>query len=157
MPSVPAYDRAVEEYKNVLLNLPTLAEKLDISMDTTQAAIEKPEVEADSSVVVQKEVVADSSSEVALKWFDRAEEKISLIQYNVAQTSSGFIDEYLLVDNPNTGVRALVFKDQVLRSLVAPQVKVTIDAHLKNIAVAKELDLDNKYVEESKRLSLIHI
>jgi tetratricopeptide (TPR) repeat protein len=154
--AVPAYDRAVEEYKNVLINLPLLAEKLDISLDSTRTQPEITEsVPQDSGVVVQKEVEVDSSREVAIKWYGRAKEKISLIQYSVAERSSDFVTEYLRVENPNQGIRALVFKDQVLRTLVAPQVNTTIEAHLKNIAVADELNLDNKYVEESKRKVLL--
>ena len=154
--SVPAYDRAVEEYKNVLINLPVLAEKLDVSMDTTKAAEPEPApAPSDSTIALQKEVVQDSSSEVALKWFGRAKDKISLIQYNVAERSSEFVDEYLRVDNPETGLRALVFKDQVLRSLVAKQVNTTIEAHIKNLKVSEELGLENKYVEESKRKILL--
>ncbi len=155
--SVPAYDRAVDEYKNVLINLPVLAEKLEISLDTTQAMPEPTVVETqeDTSVVVQKEVEVDSSQQVALKWLNRTRERISSIQYNVAERASGFIDEYLRVENPNQGIRGLIFQDQVLKTLVAPQVKITIDAHLKNIQVATELGLENKYVEESKRKVLL--
>ncbi|MCB0275595.1 MAG: tetratricopeptide repeat protein [Calditrichaeota bacterium] len=152
--SVPAYDRAVEEYKNVLINLPVLAEKLDVTMDSS-AVPEVMEPVMDSSAVVQKEVEADSSAEVARKWYGLAKEKISLIQYQVAEKSSDFVTNYLRVDNPQTGIRALVFRDQVLRQLVAPQIKTTIEAHLKNIQVAEELGLENKYVEESKRKVLL--
>lgn len=153
--SVPAYDRAVEEYKNVMLNLPKLAEKLEVSMDSTESTPVEPEPIVSDSVVVQKEVEADSSTEVALKWYGRAKEKISLIQYNVADRSSQFITKYLRVENPNQGLKALVFKDQVLRKLVAPQVNTTIEAHLKNIQVSDELGLENRYVEESKRKILL--
>ena len=155
--SVPAYDRAVDEYKNVLINLPVLAEKLEIPLDSTQMAPAPQVIESieDTAVVVQKEVEVDSSRQVALKWLNRTRERISSIQYNVAERASGFIDEYLRVENPNQGIRALVFQDQVLKTLVAPQVKITIDAHLKNIQVANELGLENKYVEESKRKVLL--
>jgi len=158
--AVPAYDRAVEEYKNVLINLPTLAEKLEISLDSTSVKDEEV-VAVDSlialtdSALVKKEIEADSSSAVAIKWYDRAKEKISLIQYQVAEKSSDFVTEYLRVENPNSGIRALVFEDQVLKQLVAPQVQTTIEAHLKNIAVSEELKLENKYVEESKRKVLL--
>ena len=153
--SVPAYDRAVEEYKNVMLNLPKLAEKLEVDMDGSDEDSLPIEVEQDSGVVVQKEVEVDSSAEVASKWYRRATEKISLIQYNVADRSSQFITKYLRVDNPNQGLKASVFKDQVLRKLVAPQVNTTIEAHLKNIQVSDELGLENRYVEESKRKILL--
>ena len=78
-----------------------------------------------------------------------------MIQYNVADRSSQFITKYLRVDNPNQGLKASVFKDQVLRKLVAPQVNTTIEAHLKNIQVSDELGLENRYVEESKRKVLL--
>ena len=75
--SVPAYDRAVEEYKNVLLNLPKLADKLEVSMDSTETLpIEiEPEPADSAGTVVQKEVVPDSSSDVARKWYRRAQGK----------------------------------------------------------------------------------
>ncbi len=156
--SVPAYEQAVEEYKEVLVNLPVLAEKLNLSLDsaTTAPAPVVPEMTPeDTSVVVQKEVEADSTRDVALKWYGATREKISLIQYNVAERAADFITEYLRVENPNQGIRALVFQDQVLKQLVAPQVKITIEAHLKNIEVANELGLENRYVEESKRKVLL--
>ncbi|RMF60023.1 MAG: hypothetical protein D6748_05065 [Calditrichaeota bacterium] len=151
--SVPAYDRAMEEYRNVLENLPVLAEKLEISLDTTRKKIEP--APQDTTVLVKKEVEEDSSSRVALKWLNKAKEKISLIQYNIAEKASGFITEYLRVKNPNTGLRALVFQDQVLRRLIAPQVVTTVEAHLKNIQISAELGLENVYVEESKRRVLL--
>lgn len=153
--SVPAYERAVNEYKNVLINLPALAEKLDVSMDTTNVITDTtPEVN-DTTVAIRKEAEVDSSSEVALKWYGRAKDNISLIQYNVAERSSDFVTDYLRVENPETGLRSLVFQDQVLRTLVAQQVSTTIDAHLKNLEIANELGLENKYVEESKRKILL--
>ncbi len=154
--TVPAYDRAVEEYRNVLVNLPLLAEKLDVSLDTTQVKTEEvPPPPSDTTVVVQKETEKDSSTQVALKWLNRAKEKISLIQFTVAEKASNFVTEYLRVENPNTGLKALVFKDQVLRKLVAPQVATTVEAHQKNIQVSSELGLNNIYVEESKRKVLL--
>lgn len=153
--SVPAYDRAVEEYKNVMINLPVLAEKLDVDMNDTTTTVVEPPAAPDSGAVVQKEVEVDSSAAVARKWFARAKEKISLIRYEVAERSSDFVTAYLRVENPQTGMRALVFQDQVLRQLVAPQVQTTIEAHLKNIQVSEELGLENKFVDESRRKVLL--
>ncbi len=154
--AVPAYEESVNRYKNVMVNIPVLAEKLDISLDSLPAEPVLPEpVVEDTSVVVQKEVEVDSSRQVALRWYGKTKEKISSIQFTVAERAADFIDEYLRVENPNQGMLSLVYDDQVLKTLVAPQVQVTIDAHLKNIAVANELGLENQYVKESRRKVLL--
>ncbi|NIT60585.1 MAG: hypothetical protein GWN00_31595, partial [Aliifodinibius sp.] len=105
--SVSAYDQAVEEYKSVIINIPKLAEKLDISMeeDTTEG---EPQLAAltDTSGIIQKEAEKDSSAEVARKWHNLAKTKVSSIEYDVAERSSDFITAYLRSPNPETGVKA---------------------------------------------------
>jgi len=156
--SVPAYDKAVEEYKNVLINMPVLAEKFGISL--TEAELETmeeapPTAPEDTAFALEKAVEEDSTREVAIKWYTRAKEKISEILYSVAERSSFFVKEYLRTPNPNTGLQALVYEDLVLRNLVVPAVQTTINAHYKNIQVSEELGLENKYVVESRRMILL--
>ena len=154
--SVPAYDRAVDEYKNVIKNIPVLAEKLDVSIFDSTAAkpVEEPSYE-DSTLVIQKETISDSTREIALKWYNQAEDKISLMLYNVAERSSEFIQDYLRQKNPVTGLRFLSWKKLLLERAVTPAVNVTLNAHLKNITVSRELGLKNKYEEESERKILL--
>ncbi len=155
--SVPAYDRAVEEYKNVFQNIPVYAEKLDIALfDTVKA--EQPEenqVFEDTSEVIRKEAFEDSTRQIALKWYDRSRTKISSILYSVAERSSEFIDAYLRQENPARGLIYLSWKKLLLERAVAPAVNVTLSSHLKNINMAKELNLHNKYVTESERKILL--
>lgn len=153
--AVPAYEEAVNRYKSVMLNIPELAEKLEISLDSASVQPAPQPAVNDTGLAITKEVEVDSSREVALKWYNKTKEKISSILFNVAERSAEFIDQYLRVPNPNQGLLALIYEDQVLKTLVAPQVQVTIDAHLKNIQVAKELGLKNKYVTESERKVLL--
>ena len=159
--AVPAYDRAVEEYKNVVLNIPKLAEKFGVSLaDTARlreaAAHLRPDTLVDTTgTTIAKAVEQDSTLEVAARWYERSREKISKILYDVAERSYAFVEAYLRTPNPNTGLPALVYDDLVLRKLIAPAVATTIRAHLKNLQVSSELGLENKYVVESRRKVLL--
>ncbi|GAB4329812.1 MAG: hypothetical protein Kow0037_05080 [Calditrichia bacterium] len=155
--SVPAYDRAVEEYENVIKNIPVFAEKLEISLFDTTRQVEMPEMVTpeDSLQIVKKEVLRDSTREVALHWFDRAESKISWILYSVAERSSQFIDAYLRQGPVPEGIMYLSWKKLLLEKAVAPAVLVTLNAHLKNIKFSRQLGLENKYVTESERKILL--
>ncbi|GAB4368577.1 MAG: hypothetical protein Kow0042_09820 [Calditrichia bacterium] len=154
--AVPAYDRAVEEYKNVIKNIPVYAQKLEVSLfDTTREVEETLPFPEDTLLVIEKETFQDSTREIALKWYNRAEEKISLILYTVAERSEEFIDAYLRQENPATGIVYLSWKKLLLERGVAPAVNVTLNAHLKNINISDQLNLDNKYVRESERKILL--
>ncbi len=157
--SVPAYERAVEEYKNVIKNIPIYAEKLEISLfDTTESVIEPDstaQAPEDSLANLKKEMVIDSTREVALKWYHQAQEKVSSILYGVAKRSEQFIDAYLRQTPPGKDMVYLSWKKVLLQKAVAPAIRVTIEAHLKNIKISNELGLKNKYVEESKRKILL--
>lgn len=155
--SIPAYDRAVEEYRNVINNIPVLAKKLEISLfDTSRASTGMDTTGGeDSSLVIRKEMLEDSTREVALKWYHKAQERVSSILYGVAERSEQFIDAYLRQQNPAKGMVYLAWKKLLLEKLVAPAVNVTIQAHLKNIKISSEMGLNNKYVEESKRKILL--
>jgi tetratricopeptide (TPR) repeat protein len=154
--SIPAYDRAVEEYKNVINNIPVLAQELEITLEETDqtSAVETPVLE-DSLIEIRKETIQDSTREVALKWNQRAEDKVSSLLYKVAEQSSEFIDAYLRQENPATGMVYLSWKKLLLERAVKPAVNVTLSAHLKNINISEQLNLENKYSTESKRKVLL--
>jgi len=153
--SVPAYDRAVEEYKNVIKNIPVFAKKLEISLfDTSSTELRRKTLE-DTLLVIRKEELQDTTRDVALKWYNRAKEKISLILYNVAERSSEFIDAYLRQETPAKGMIYLSWKKLLLEKAIQPAVNVTLNAHLKNIEISSQLGLENKYVTESKRKILL--
>lgn len=154
--SVPAYDRAVEEYKNVIENIPVYAQKLDVDIfDTTRMNIDKPMSLEDSSEVIQKIAFQDSTRDIARKWYNTAQTKVSAILYSVAERSAEFIDAYLRQQNPAKGLVYLSWKKLLLERAVAPAVNVTLSSHLKNIKISKELHLQNKFVQESERKILL--
>lgn len=155
--SVPAYDRAVDEYKNVFQNIPAYAEKLDIALFDTLRN-DEPAVNPvfeDTSETIRKEAFQDSTRAIALKWYQRSRIKVSSILYSVAERSGEFINSYLRQENPATGLIYLSWKKLLLERAVSPAVNVTLSSHLKNINMAKELDLQNKYVTESERKILL--
>ncbi len=155
--SVPAYDRAVEEYKNVITQIPIYAEKLDVSLfDTTVAPpVESRDAFADTTEIIRKEAFQDSTRDIALKWYNQSRTKVSSILYTVAERSEEFIDAYLRQQNPAKGLVFLSWKKLLLERAVAPAVNVTLSSHLKNINISKELGLRNKYVTESERRILL--
>lgn len=154
--SVAAYDQAVEEYKKVIVNIPKLAEKLDVSMeDSVETEPELAEASDTSSGIIQKETKVDSSGAVAKKWYEMAKVKVSSIEYQVAERSSDFITAYLRSPNPETGVKAIAYDGLLLQNVVEPAVQTTIQAHLKNLQVSNELSLENKFVLESERKILL--
>jgi tetratricopeptide (TPR) repeat protein len=154
--SVPAYDRAVEEYKNVIEQIPIYAEKLDISLfDTTATQQTSEMVLGDTTSIIQKEAFDDSTRETALRWYNQSQVKISSMLYTVADRSGEFIDAYLRQQNPAQGLVFLSWKKLLLERAVAPAVNVTLNSHLKNIKVSKELGLENKFVTESERKILL--
>lgn len=153
--SVAAYDQAVEEYKTAIINIPKLAEKLDVSMEDSAETQPQLATTSDTSGVIQKETKIDSSGAVARKWYEMAKIKVSSIEYQVAERSSDFITAYLRSPNPETGVKAIAYDGLLLQNVVEPAVQTTIQAHLKNLQVSDELSLENKYVLESERKILL--
>jgi tetratricopeptide (TPR) repeat protein len=154
--SVAAYDQAVEEYKNAIINIPKLAEKLDVSMEEDSTESEPQlAMETDTTGIIKKEIKEDSSAAVARKWYELAKVKVSSIEYQVAEKSADFITAYLRTPNPEKGVKAIAYDGLLLQNVVEPLVQSTIQAHLKNLQVSSELSLENKFVIESKRKILL--
>ena len=154
--SVPAYDKAVEEYKNVIINVPVYAEKLDVSIfDTSEVEPETTSALEDSAETIRKVAFEDSTRDIALKWYLKSQVKVSSILYTVAERSSEFIGAYLRQQNPARGLVLLSWKKLLLERAVAPAVNVTLTSHLKNINISKDLGLENKYVTESERKILL--
>ncbi|MHA2203363.1 MAG: tetratricopeptide repeat protein, partial [Candidatus Hodarchaeales archaeon] len=154
--SVPAYERAVEEYKNVITEIPVLASRLEVSLDEIpEESVEETQILEDTLLSIRKESLQDSSREVALRWHLKAKDKISLLLYTVAERSSEFIDAYLRQENPSDGMVYLSWKKLLLERAIKPATSVTLNSHLKNINISSELNLENKYASESERKILL--
>jgi tetratricopeptide (TPR) repeat protein len=152
--SAALYENAVNKYKEVVNNIPVIAEKLEVDMfgeDTTTAPIA---AQADSSD--GREVEADSTREMAVKWYTKAKDKISELLYAQASITSENVENALNIDIPTkTPLTTIIYKSNVYAKVIAPTVDQTIQAHLRNTQEANEMGLSNKYVEESKRQILL--
>lgn len=156
--SAALYENAVNKYKDVIKNIPIIATKLEVDMfgdaDSIMAAAQT-NVEADSSVET-REVEADSTRDMALKWYGKAKDKISELLYVQASLTSENVDNALAIESPsNDPLNTILYKASVNKSIIAPAVQQTIKAHIRNITEAQEYELKNKYVEESKRQILL--
>jgi len=158
--SAGLYDKAVDEYIKAMENIPIIAEKLDVdifSTDTTVTEVGFVDTTfEDTTGMVARAEVVDSTKEIGLKWYTQATNKISFLYYKEADITKTNITEALKTQNPQSDpYLAILFQAQVITKLINPAVVQTINAHQKNIDEAQVLNLNNKYVEESKRQILL--
>jgi tetratricopeptide (TPR) repeat protein len=158
--SAGLYDKAVDEYIKAMENIPIIAEKLDVDLfseDTVVTEVDFVDSSfADTTGLVARAEVVDSTKEIGLKWYTKATNKISFLYYKEADITKTNITEALKTQNPQSDpYLAILFQAQIITKLINPAVDQTINAHQKNIDEAKILNLSNKYVEESKRQILL--
>jgi tetratricopeptide (TPR) repeat protein len=158
--SAGLYDKAVDEYIKAMENIPIIAEKLNVdlfSVDTMVTEVDVIDTTFDDTTgMVARAEVVDSTKEIGLKWYTKATNKISFLYYKEADITKTNIAEALKTQNPQTDpYMAILFQAQLISQLINPAVDQTINAHQKNIDEAKTLNLSNKYVEESKRQILL--
>ena len=156
--SAALYDNAVEQFKEVVDKIPVIADKLGVDMfgeepvDTMQV---QP-VDTLASTESVREAEPDSTRDLALRFYNKAKDKISELLYVQASITSENVENALLVQPPtNDPLGALLYTSSVYEKVVAPAVDLTIQAHIKNIEKGQELGLSNKYIEESKRQILL--
>ncbi len=146
------YETAVDRYKDVVDKIPVIAEKLNVDMfnrDTTEKALV-------DSADIRREVEQDSTRELAIKWYQKAHDKISELLYAEASLTSDNIEEIRNLKPPTADAfSSIVYQADIITKVIAPSVQQTIKAHLRNVKEAAELGLSNKYVEESKRQILL--
>jgi len=150
------YDKAVQQYKLVVENMPKIADKLGVDLNALPAPKDTIADTSKTPDELKRIAEADSTREMARKWYTKAKDKISELLYTEASLTSENIYQAINIKMPKLDpVQSLVYRRGVLLKVVAPAIKATIKAHLRNIQNAKELGLSNKYVEESKRQVLL--
>jgi tetratricopeptide (TPR) repeat protein len=158
--SASLYQKAVEEYKKSVENIPLISEKLGIDMFAPDTTAPEPEVaegeETDTTFVIKRAVKVDTTKQVAQKWYRKATDKISYLLNKQAEITSENVTEALATKNPQTeSLPRLIYQFQVLSKIIAPAIQQTIEAHKHNLHEAEKLELRNKYTEESKRQILL--
>lgn len=156
--SAELYENAVTQYKTVIEKIPEIAQKFEIDMFALTAETEAETTEAfpDSAEGVSRIVEKDSTQELAIKWHEKAKDKVSELLYTKANlTSENVYQAVSLKSNTGSPIKDILYKIQVLQKIATPAIQQTIDSHIRNIKEAEALGLSNKYVEESKRQILL--
>jgi len=155
--SAGLFEKAVEQYKKVVENIPLIAEKLGIGMDApAEQATIAPMDSLPSEEEIERAAEADSTRELAIKWHNKAKDKVSELLYTEASLTSDNVHEAIVMKPPMTDpVQRLIFRRTILSKAALPAINQTIEAHIRNIQEADEMGLSNKYVEESKRQVLL--
>jgi len=157
--SAALYEKAVEQFKEVVTNIPLIADRLGVSMDSV--AQQQPMFSADSSdtsVVVSRAAEIDSTRQLARKWHENAKDKISELLYTQASLTSENVYQVFSVASPYKDkdvVQDMVYRLALYNKVATPAIQKTVTAHLRNMDEAAKLGLQNKYVEESKRQIII--
>jgi len=156
--SAALFEKAVEEYKLAIKNIPIIADKFGVDIFSEPDTSEAIMAAVDTSMSgMTRAVEVDSTREVALKYYNMSASKISHLHYEQATLTKANIENALSTENPFKAdpLRGLIYQVQLIGTVVTPAAQQTIEAHQENITEAEELGLSNKYVEESKRQVLL--
>ncbi len=149
------YDKAVEEYKNVINLIPALAEKLgiDLSQPEPETTVQQ---DTSAQVMVTRVAEIDSARQLAIKWHEKAKSKVSELLFKEAEITAASLYHTLEIKAPfQRPLEIILFKIQLFDKAAKPAIQKSIKAHLRNIQESEKLGLSNKYVEESKRQILL--
>jgi len=153
--SAALYEKAFEEYKTVVQNIPIIAERLGVDMFGEEVKDESL-LAIQDSLRLARVTERDSTRDLAIKWYEKAKDKISEMLYTQASLTTENVSQAVNIQPVGrTRLQRLSYKYQVLMRVASPAIQQTIDAHIRNINEAEASGLSNKYVEESKRQILL--
>ncbi|MEJ2542465.1 MAG: tetratricopeptide repeat protein [Calditrichaceae bacterium] len=154
--SAALYEKAFEEYKNVVDNIPVVAERLGVDMFAEVEETPDSILAIQDSLQLSRVAEKDSTKELAVKWYEKAKDKVSEMLYTEASLTTENVEQAVnIAPVGNSRLQRLSYKLQVLMKVAAPAINKTIDAHIRNINEAEQSNLSNKFVEESKRQILL--
>ncbi len=138
------YERALEAYKNSREVLTRISEQYRKTMSNGDSL--------STSQAGQKISFADSTLQIAQRWIDRSNEKISEVIYDIAEINYSSVQQLLNAPLPPglDKITSLEFRNQLIGKFVRPLVDEIVQAHARNLAEAEELGLDNQWVESSR-------
>ena len=154
--SAALYEKAFEEYKNVVNNIPVVAERLGVDMFGEVKEIPDSVLAIQDSLQLTRVAEKDSTRDLAVKWYEKAKDKVSEMLYTEASLTTENVEQAVnIAPVGNSRLQRLSYKLQVIMKVAAPAINKTIDAHIRNINEAEQSNLSNKFVEESKRQILL--
>jgi len=118
-----------------------------------RTALEDSGAELSQHIPGVKIVLADSTLRVADHWIQKMREGISKTGFDIAETKYATILELLGAPAPVglDHIAALEFRNQLLGKFIRPLITEAVAAYKRNLDEAKELRLDNPWVELSKK------
>ena len=153
--SAKLYEKAVDEYKKVIENIPKIADKLGVDMWAEKTEAEPDTLMMDSTQIARAAEI-DSTQLLAQKYYHKAQDKISELLYTEAELTSNNVYQAINIKAPGTNpLQNLIYRFTVLQKVAKPAIEQTIKAHITSIQEAEKMGLSNKYVEESKRQILL--
>jgi cellulose synthase operon protein C len=160
------YNNAIDRYKLAMDQINTIADKLGVNIEEEDALEELDSTVVDSNKIkvdrnLDKNVInKDSVQSIANNWIKKSKEKVTSIVFLVALQSELNIDNAIKTEIPSNFKQQksleLAFKAKVLSDAVVSQIENSVAAHRRNLETSKELEIENKFTEESKRRIVIN-
>jgi cellulose synthase operon protein C len=140
------YERSATSYRSTIKGLTDL-------LDTWATALRQeeqldPTVSMDSLAAVTQ----DSILRIGSKWIDRSKNRLTQVNYEIADISLETAHAVLQAPLPGGlgDFPTLVYRKRVVDLAVAPQITETREVYLRNLAQADSFDIDSQWVELSK-------
>ncbi|MBN1349674.1 tetratricopeptide repeat protein [candidate division KSB1 bacterium] len=152
--SAELYERAISSFQNSVQVLTRIADDFEASIKSTTFASADSAVDSTSLASTGGRVtIEDSTLYVARKWIERSKEKVSEIIYDVAELNYESVNQFLAAPIPDEldEIAAMEYRNQVLNKAIRPLLQQIVDAHARNIYVAREMNLANQWIDLSKR------
>ena len=136
------YERSFTFYKNAAASLERIAREYEYNLPT----------EANDQEAAKASPV-DSTLSVARQWIQQCRDKISEVLYDIAALNDESMRQLLNAPTPEsmTGFTALEYRKQLLDKYVKPLLSDILAAHQRNILEAEALQLENAWVDLSRR------
>ncbi|MFQ5602147.1 MAG: tetratricopeptide repeat protein [bacterium] len=95
----------------------------------------------------------DSTLSVAEGWIEKCQNKISENLYAIAEINDKTVSQLLTAINPPglDKLELLIYRNQLIEKVISPVLREITDAHIRNIQEGRALDLDNPWIEKSKK------
>jgi len=148
------YERAEKSFINSVEVLTRIANDYEAYLNKPSLTLPDSSTDQpDAPKVSGRVTLEDSTLYVARKWIERSQAKISEIIYDIAELNQEAIKEFLTAPVPDglDEVSALEYRNQILNRAVRPMIEQIVSAHARNIRVAHELNLQNQWVDLSKK------
>ncbi|MBD3374170.1 tetratricopeptide repeat protein [candidate division KSB1 bacterium] len=140
------YERSATSYRSTINGLTDL-------LDTWAATLSQEEgLDPTMSLDSLSSVTQDSILRIGMKWIDRSKNRLTQVNYEIADISLETAHAVLQAPIPEGlgDFPTLVYRKRVVDLAIAPQVTETQNVYLRNLAEADSFGIESQWVELSK-------